>query len=65
MDETDPKNELIQLHQYIADLARNLEFVNTVAMTALSILQRHNLVTADDLKAITERPTPEERAAPN
>ena len=65
MDETETTPELVQLHRHIADLARNLEFVNTVAMTALSILQRHNLVTVDDLKAITERPTPAERAAPN
>lgn len=65
MDDTELKAELLRLNQYIADLARNLEFVNTVAMTALTILQRHNLVTADDLKAITERPTPAERASPN
>lgn len=65
MDDADLKAELVQLNQCIADLARNLEFVNTVAMTALTILQRHNLVTTDDLKAITERPTAAERAAPN
>jgi hypothetical protein len=65
MDDADIKAELVQLNQYIADLARNLEFVNTVAMTALTILQRHNLVTAEDLKAITERPTAAERASPN
>ena len=35
------------------------------AMTALTILQRHNLVTPDDLKAITERPTAAERANHN
>ena len=64
MDDQEYKHELLQLNQHIADLARNLEFVNTVAMAALTILQRHNLVTPDDLKAITERPTPEQRAAP-
>lgn len=48
---------LADLNQRIADLAKQTQFVLSVAMTCLSVLEREGRLTEADKQGILQRPT--------